>query len=93
MEMKRNIEFTVEKGAKKPISMNISALMFGLYMPNRIKIQSCEIGDLKKNFRVALPTEMFGTIVFLPHLQKDSLVVLYNHHIIGNIKKGSTQII
>lgn len=73
MEIKRYINFTVERGTKRPKRINEHGTTYILYVPKRVKIQQSEGETVKMIFNASLPSEIFSTIEVLPSLSKHNL--------------------
>lgn len=85
METKRSIKFTVEKGTKRPKSINDPSTLFVLYAPERIKIHSGENKTVNMNFIVDWPPDILTTYLIIPYLKKEYLTLL-DYHIINQTK-------
>ena len=75
METKRVIKFTAEKGTKRPKQLNESGTLFGLFIPERLKIQPGETKKVLLDFNVYIPKDIFTVIFLLSSLQKEDLVL------------------
>lgn len=93
MEIKRNIKFTVEKGTKRPKTINDSTLMFALNMQETFKIRRGETEQVIMSFNVYLPIEIFAIIALLPFLQKETLVLKDYQYTSDQGQKSRTGII
>ena len=87
METKRVIKFTAEKGAKKPKQLTESGTLFGLFIPEELKIQPGKTKKVLLNFNVYIRKDIFVIIFLLPSLQKEYLFLEDYQYTQENIRK------
>ena len=87
METKRVIKVTVEKSTKRPEKLNKSDMVFGLFMPERVKIQPGKVKEILMNSNIYIPENIFGIIVLSLSLQKENLLLRDYQYTIKNIRK------
>ena len=74
----RSIKFTVEKGKKKPKSINEQNTVYVLYAPERIKMNAGDFRYVVMDFSLDLPKDIMGTFLIVPSLRVEGLDL--THH-------------
>ena len=87
METKRVIKFTVEKCTKRPKKFNETGTLFGLFIPETLKIQPNETKKVLLNFNVYILNDIFAIKVLLRSLHKEDLVLKNYQYKQENIRK------
>ena len=77
-ETLRHIKFTVEKGTKRPKSINKHNTIIVLYSPEKIKMQAGDFRYVLMNFSIDLPTDIIGTFLIVPSLRDEGLELTHN---------------
>ena len=75
---RRYIKFNIEKGTKRPTSLNEYNTLYALYSPKSIKRNPGDFKYLTMNFSIDLPEEIIGTFAIVPSLKIERLQMLHN---------------
>ena len=76
MTAKRSIKFVIEKGTKRPKTLDSRNTTFQIYSPESIKIRP---GDTKRvilNYSIHLPNDIHATFLVAPGLGKEGLQLI-----------------
>ena len=74
----RSIKFTVEKGKKKPKSINEQNTIYVLYAPEKIKINAGDCRYVVMDFAIGLPKDIMRTFLIVLSLRVEGLELTYN---------------
>ena len=74
----RKIKFKIEKGTKKPKSINSANSVFILYAPEKIKIRPNEFKFAFLKYSIHLPEDILSTFLITPALRDEGLRL--THH-------------
>ena len=77
----RKTKFKIEKGSKRPLSLNYGNSIFAIYTPETIKIepQTFKVAFLK--FSIHHPEDILSTFLIAPDIRAAGLKIMHHSNV------------
>ena len=82
----RKIKFEIEKGSKRPKSLNFANSIFAIYVPETIKIEPQTFKIVYLKYSIHHPADILSTFLIAPELRAAGLKIMHYSNVNSEIR-------